>query len=91
MVVLLAVYRVFTYRPMFLVCFRKGAVSYHRATLPGNQYKLVSHIWTIFRIRITIYIDYQLFWLFCVLICYYVYHYVHYMFCILCVCKNVIT
>ena len=61
----------------------RSTVSYHRATLTGNQYKLVSHIWTIFRIsriiyfRILIYSDYHLFSLFCVLICYYVYHYVH--------------
>ena len=30
-------------------------VSYHRATLPLNQYKPVSHIWTIFRINRIIY------------------------------------
>ena len=70
---------------------------YHRATLPGNQYTHVSHIWIIFRIsriicfRILIYRDYHLLWLFCVMLCYYVYHYVHSMCCILCVCINVIT
>ena len=65
--------------------------------LPGNKYKPVSHIWTIFRISrtiffwILIYSDSHLFWLLYVLICYYVYHYVHSMCCILCVCINVIT
>ena len=62
-------------------------------TLPGNQYKLVSHIWTMFRISIIIYIriliysDYHLFWSFCVLICYYVYHCVHSVLYIMCLHK----
>ena len=83
--VLLAVYCVFRlYQPdVFSDVSGRGIVSYHRATLPGNQYKLVSHIWTIFRISriiylsILIYSDYHLFCLFCVLICYDAYHYVH--------------
>ena len=58
----------------FFSDFSGRKVSYHRATLPWNQYKLVFHILTIFRISRTIYCmiliysDYHLFWLFCVLV-----------------------